>query len=75
MMKRPMTANIKPSKGFNSVPSKKKQNKKTDPVSRYQNLQNEWKSNRFLNKSSLKEGRKLDIDRYHKWSSQMLAYH
>lgn len=64
-MKRPLTANVKPAKAF----SKQQVHKKSDPVSRYQNMQNEWKSHRFLQSTSNKEGRKLDIDRYHKWSS------
>ncbi len=69
-MNRPMTANVKPMKAFTAPqPAKKKISKKSDPVSRYQNLQNEWKTNRFLKATNNKEGRRLDIDRYHKWSS------
>ena len=48
--------------------------KKTDPVSRYQNMQNQWKSNSFLKSSDSKYGRKLELDRFHKWSSLVHAH-
>ena len=48
--------------------------KKTDPVSRYQNMQNQWKSSSFLKSSDNKQGRKLELDRFHKWSSIVHAH-
>ena len=44
-------------------------NKKSDPVSRYQNLQHEWKKSNFLKGCSNKQGRKLDLDRFNKWNA------
>jgi hypothetical protein len=49
------------------------QKKKTDPVSRYQNMQNQWKSSSFLKASDSKQGRKLELDRFHKWSTVVHA--
>jgi hypothetical protein len=46
--------------------------KKSDPVSRYQNMQNQWQKSSFLKASggtNNKQGRKLELDRFHKWSS------
>ncbi len=64
---RPATAKIN-----YPVLRKKKPGKKTDPVSRYQALQNEWSKSGFLNKNTgSKQGRKLELDRFHKWSSIM----
>lgn len=40
--------------------------KKTDPVSRYQNIQNEWSKSVFLKKGG-QNGRKLELDRFNKW--------
>lgn len=47
--------------------------KKTDPVSRYQSMQNQWQRNNFLKSSDNKQGRKLELDRFHKWSSVVHA--
>ena len=33
------------------------------------NLKKEWKKNEFLKANRNKQGRKLDLDRFHKWSS------
>jgi hypothetical protein len=69
-MKRPMTANVKLTNNCMKPLSKKK---KTDPVSRYQNMQNEWQKNHFLKTGNNKQGRKLELDRFHKWSSLVHA--
>jgi hypothetical protein len=39
--------------------------KKSDPVSRYQSLQHEWKKSKFLKGGT--QGRKLELDRFNKW--------
>ena len=75
VMKRPMTAKI--TNGvISNPPLLKKQTvmkKKTDPVSRYQSMQNQWQRNNFLKSSDNKQGRKLELDRFHKWSSVVHA--
>ena len=43
---------------------KKKAVKKSDPVSRWQSLQHEWKKSSFLTQP---KGRKLELDRFNKW--------
>ena len=46
--------------------------KKSDPVRRFQNMQNQWQKSSFLKASggtNNKQGRKLELDRFHKWSS------
>lgn len=48
--------------------------KKSDPVSRFQNMSNEWQRSRFLKGNSNKEGRKLDLDRFHRWSTLVQAH-
>jgi len=68
---RPQTAKI----NYPKCLPKKKQNGKTDPVSRYQNLQKDWKKQKFLKANRDKEGRKLDLDRFNKWSSMAHAHH
>lgn len=41
-----------------------------------QNLQNEWKTNKFLKQAvDNKQGRKLDLDRFHKWSTLVHQQH
>lgn len=65
---RPMTA-VSQKSTIVKKPVSKTQKKKSDPVSRYQNLSNEWRSNHFLKGNSNKEGRKLDLDRFHKWTT------
>lgn len=37
-------------------------------------MQNQWKSNSFLKSSDNKQGRKLELDRFHKWSSLVHAH-
>ncbi len=37
-------------------------------------MQNEWKKNSFLKAQTNKQGRKLELDRFHKWSSLVHAY-
>ena len=68
-----MTANSKSSSNLAMAKKSNKPMKKTDPVSRYQSLQNEWKRSKNL-VSNNKEGRKLDLDRFHKWSSLVHAH-
>ena len=51
-----------------------KQAKKTDPVSRYQNINKSWKSSDFLKANNNKQGRKLELDRFHKWSQMVHHY-
>lgn len=48
--------------------------KKTDPVSRYQNLQNDWKKNNLIKNGATKQGRKLELERFNKWSQACKAY-
>ncbi|CDW87870.1 UNKNOWN [Stylonychia lemnae] len=72
--KRPQTASVKSAGNFAQFKANKNVKKKTDPVSRYQSLQNEWKTNSFLKQSNNKQGRKLDLDRFHKWSSLVHAH-
>ena len=48
--------------------------KKADPVARFQNMQNQWQRNSFLKSSDNKQGRKLELDRFHKWSSLVHAH-
>lgn len=56
--------------GFTSKPAMKgvppRQKKKNDPVSRYQNLRNEWSKSTFLKKHG-PQGRKLELDRFNQW--------
>eukprot|EP00347_Sterkiella_histriomuscorum_P006515 403352473 len=66
--KRPQTANAKSANSLAQFKSYSKVQKKSDPVSRYQNMQNERKTIKFL-KQDNKQGRKLDLDRFHKWST------
>lgn len=70
---RPLTANVKSTQNLGPVKKANKAYKKSDPVSRYQSLQNEWKKSKNL-VSNNKEGRKLDLDRFHKWSSLVHAH-
>ena len=44
-----------------------KKNRKTDPVARYQQMQNSWNSSKFLKKSGTKQGRKLDLEGFNQW--------
>ncbi len=69
---RPATAKINYPK---IVPKKNNTKKKTDPVSRYQNMKSDWQRQAFLKANRNKEGRKLDLDRFHKWSSMAHAHH
>lgn len=50
--------------------------KKSDPVSRFANMQTQWQKNSFLKSSGTnsKQGRKLELDRFHKWSSLVHAH-
>ena len=57
-----MSQNLK-NNGFKGVPVKKK----TDPVSRYQSMQNEWSKSSFLKKTTGGNGRKLELDRFNQW--------
>lgn len=43
-----------------------KKQTKTDPVSRYQSMQNQWSQSAFLSKNG-QTGRKLELDRFNKW--------
>ena len=55
--------------GFTSKPGTKggpAKQKKNDPVSRYQNLRNEWSKSTFLTKHG-PQGRKLELDRFNQW--------
>ena len=65
-----MTAGSKLSNAKKITNSKKK----NDPVSRINSLKNEWQKNTFLKASSNKQGRKLELDRFHKWSSIVHAF-
>lgn len=58
-LKRPGTAKV-------AKPMKAKKQTKTDPVSRYQNMRNQWSQNAFL-QSNGQTGRKLELDRFNKW--------
>ena len=49
--------------GMKGVPPRQKKN---DPVSRYQNLRNEWSKSTFLKKHG-PQGRKLELDRFNQW--------
>jgi hypothetical protein len=40
--------------------------KKSDPVSRYQSMQQQWTKSKFL-KCGGQQGRKLELDRFQKW--------
>ena len=58
-----------PKAGFTSKPGTKggpTKQKKNDPVSRYQNLRNEWSKSTFLKKHG-PQGRKLELDRFNQW--------
>ena len=53
--------------GVNSArATQKAKQKKNDPVSRYQNLKNEWSKQTFLKKHG-PQGRKLELDRFNQW--------
>ena len=43
--------------------------KKSDPVSRYQNLRNEWSKSTFLKTQGNKQGRKLDLAGFNQWKA------
>ena len=48
---------------------KAKMMKKSDPVSRYQSMQNSWSKNKFLSKhKGTKQGRKLDLAGFNSWA-------
>ena len=63
---RPTTA--KKFKRYGSAKFGKKKPKKSDPVARYQQMQNSWKTSKFLKQSSgTKQGRKLDLAGFNQW--------
>lgn len=68
--KRPGTAFMSTASTFNSSKTlKTKKSKKSDPVSRYQSMQNSWNQSKFLSKNKgTKEGRKLDLAGYNQWA-------
>ena len=77
LLKRPQTTKVpKPlGKALVIASGEKKKPKKTDPVARFKNLQTQWKSSSFLKSSdNNKQGRKLELDRFHKWSSIVHAH-
>ena len=48
---------------------KTKMKKKSDPVSRYQQMQNSWSKNKFLSQhKGTKQGRKLDLAGFNQWA-------
>jgi len=48
---------------------KSKMKKKSDPVSRFQAMQNSWSKNKFLSKhKGTKQGRKLDLAGFNQWA-------
>lgn len=76
---RTATAKKRPSTGVSNAPTgsstvkrtglKAKMLKKSDPVSRYQSMQNSWTKNKFLSKNKgTKQGRKLDLCGFNQWA-------
>lgn len=68
--KRPTTAGLSTTSVFGSKKSlKTKMQKKSDPVSRYQSMQNSWSKNKFLKQhKGTKQGRKLDLAGFNQWA-------
>ena len=64
------TTGMRPGTGYKAPrpATGKKKSKKSDPVARYQSMQNSWKSSKFLraNKGT-KQGRKLDLAGFNQW--------
>lgn len=68
--KRPATAlNSNSVFASNKKNLKTKMKKKSDPVSRYQQMQNSWSKNKFLSQhKGTKQGRKLDLAGFNQWA-------
>lgn len=67
--KRPGTGLSSTSVYGNKKGLKAKMMKKSDPVSRYQSMQNSWAKNKFLSKhKGTKQGRKLDLAGFNQWA-------
>ena len=61
---RPATANVYSGQKQKKM---KAQNKKSDPVSRFQSMQAEWGKQKFLKCGGDHGQRKLELDRFNKW--------